>query len=49
MSGSIVPSLNSSEKSRIVMSGKMRTKANQKKIELKNASWTEKPTGFPFM
>ena len=41
MSGSIVPSLNSSANKRIVMSGKIRTKANQKKTELKNASWTE--------
>jgi hypothetical protein len=32
-----------------VISGKIRTKANQKKTELKNASWTEYGTGFPFM
>jgi hypothetical protein len=41
INGSIVPSLNSSANSRIVISGKMRTKANQKKTELKKASWTE--------
>ena len=41
MSGSIVPSLNSSAKSRIVMRGKIKTKANQKKTELKKASSTE--------
>ena len=45
MSGSIVPSLNSSAKRRMVMSGKIRTKANQKKTELKNASCTEYGTG----
>jgi len=38
MSGSIVPSLNSSENRRIVIRGKIRTNANQKKTELKNAS-----------
>src|SRR5262245_61055134 len=40
VSGSIVPSLNSSANRRIVMRGKIRTKANQKKTELKNASCT---------
>jgi hypothetical protein len=45
INGSMVPSLNSSAKVRMVISGKIRTKANQKKTELKNASCTEYCTG----
>jgi len=36
---SIVPSLNSSANKRIVINGKIKTNANQKKTELKNAFW----------
>jgi hypothetical protein len=48
ISGSIVPILYSSENKRMVISGKMRTKPNQKNTVLKNASTTVTSLGPRF-